>query len=165
MTFQDFINVSTNAWNRYLRKVFGWGIELVDGGSLLYPNVALFVETDKYYLMELFGSGREFKGLSVKKHKEPNIYKYLYQFSTEGTEPNFGSIANAASTGFVDLTLSGPKSVENFETRFHYLKYFKQLSTLKFINANRSLLGFGNDFKSAFISRCTLLNSLDNAYR
>jgi hypothetical protein len=119
----------------------------------------------KYYLMELFGSNEIFKGLKVKTHKEQNIYKYLYQFSAEGIEQEFGIFANARENGFIDLALGRPQSLENFESRFNFLKYDKQPTTIQFNNAKGSLLGFGDNFKNCFISRCTMLNSLDNAYR
>jgi hypothetical protein len=48
MTFQNFIDVTTKAWKKYLHDFYELDKELVDGGLLLYPNIALFVETDKY---------------------------------------------------------------------------------------------------------------------
>lgn len=166
MTFQNFIDITAKVWKKYLHDIYELDKELVNGGLLLYPNMALFVETDKYYLMELFGSNEVFNGLRVKRHKEQNIYKYLYQFPVKGIEPSFEIIANAAESGFYNLTLSGPQSLENFESRFNFIKYSnKQSATLQFNNANGSLLGFGDDFKNCFLSRCTMLNSLDNAYR
>ena len=78
--FQKFVKITTDVWDSYLRTITNLPLELVGGGSLLYPNIALFVQTNSHYILELFGSSEVYKGLSVKTHEEPNINKYLYQF-------------------------------------------------------------------------------------
>src|SRR6266849_977500 len=133
-TFQDFIDVTTKIWDRYLQTIYRFPLELMDGGSLLYPNIALFVETNRYYVLELFGSDEIFKGLTVKKHKEPNIYKYLYQFPIESVSNpafRFAGVEN----GLVNLMLSGAKTIEVFENRFGFIRNPKQLTTFRFVNA------------------------------
>ncbi len=73
ITFQQFIDVTTEIWDKYLRTIARLPLELVNGGSLLYPNIALFIQTNEHYILELFGSNEIFNGLTVKTHKEPNI--------------------------------------------------------------------------------------------
>ena len=84
--FQKFVKITTDVWDRYLRTIANLPLELVGGGSLLYPNIALFVRTNRHYILELFGSSEAYKSLSIKTHEEPNIHKYLYQFELEKEE-------------------------------------------------------------------------------
>src|SRR5205085_11488239 len=107
--------VTTDVWDRYLRTIANLPLELVEGGSLLYPNIALFVQTNSHYILELFGSSEVYKGLSVKTHEEPHINKYLYQFELEKEEnstPLFSASSNTANpvtnAGMTNFVLSGP---------------------------------------------------------
>ena len=47
-SFQNFIDVTAKVWKKYLRGIYELDKMLMDGGLLLYPNVALFIETGKY---------------------------------------------------------------------------------------------------------------------
>src|SRR5258708_40201293 len=97
MAFQKFIEITTEILDSYLRTIARLPLELVDGGSLLYPNIALFVRTNRHYILELFGSSEVYTGLSIKTHEEPNINKYLYQFELEEEEestPLFSASSN-----------------------------------------------------------------------
>ncbi len=166
MTFQQFIDVTTETWDTYLRTFARLPLELVDGGSLLYPNIALFVQTDEYFILELFGSNEVFTGLTVKTHREPNIYKYLYQFAVEEEfNPLFTSGPNLTDAGMIDLVIGGSDSIEKFESRFKFLQYYKQGSIIRGIDTTGPVFSFREGLQNFFLSRCILLNSLDNAYR
>jgi hypothetical protein len=168
MSFRQFTDVSNDVWDKYLRTIARLPLELADGGSLLYPNIALFVRTNRHYILELFGNSEVFNGLSVKTHEEPNIYKYLYQFEAEEefkplfftTEPNI-----ITDAGIIDFVLGGPEMIEKFEKRFEFIQHYKQGTILKGKDTIGPLFRFGEGLQEFFLSRCILLNSLDNAYR
>jgi Domain of unknown function (DUF4263) len=66
----------------------------------------------------------------------------------------------------IDLVLSGPAAIEKFEKRFEFVQPYKHGSSIiKGINASGSLIRFGEAIQEYFFSRCTLLNTLDDAYR
>ena len=138
VAFQQFIKFSIEIWDRYLRAIASLDLELVDGGSILYPNIALFVRTGRHYILELLGSCEVYHGLSVKTHTEPDIHKYLYQFEfkmKEEVNPIIKISSNLVNSGLVDLVLSGPATIEEFEKRFGFILPYKQgdlplLSTL-----------------------------------
>ena len=167
-SFQQFAKITTEMWEGYLRFIANLDYELVDGGSLLYPNIALFVQTDKHYILELLGSSEVYKGLSVKTHTEPNIHKYLYQFefgTNSEANPVIMLSSNAANSGMTDLILTGPEIIDKFEKRFEFIQPYKQGSILKGINASGSLVYFGEGLHEFYFSRCLLLNSSGNTYR
>ena len=167
-TFQQFIKITTEIWDSYLRAIASLDLELIEGGSLLYPNIALFVRTNRYYILELLGSSEVYHGLSVKTHTEPDIHKYLYQFefgTKEGTNPIFKASSNAVNSGMIDLVLSAPATIEKFEKRFEFIQPYKQGSILRGINTSGPIFHFGEGLHEIFFSRCVLLNSSGNAYR
>jgi len=66
MKFREFMRINLKAWNNYLGKIFRSirsGKTRLGTGALLYPNIALFTETDVHFILELFGAAREFDGL------------------------------------------------------------------------------------------------------
>lgn len=166
MTLRQFIDVTTETWDTYLQTIARASFELADGGSLLYPNIALFVQTNEYYILELFGSNEAFTGLTVKTHREPDIYKYLYQFPVkEEFKPVFATEDNITNAGMIGFVVSGSQTIEKFENRFQFLQYYKQGMTMRGRDMTGPLFRFGVGLQNFYLSRCTLLNSLDNAYR
>ena len=166
MTFQQFIDVTAETWDNYLRTIARLPFELVDRGSLLYPNIALFVQTQEHYILELFGSNEVFNGLTVKTHKEPNIYRYLYQFPPEEDfTPVFTNERNLTNAGMSDLVIGGSKTIEKFESRFQFLQSYKEGTIIRGIHTTGPFFSFREGLQNFFLSRCILLNSLDNAYR
>ncbi len=171
--FQKFVKATTDVWESYLRTIANLPLELDGGGSLLYPNIALFVRTNSHYILELFGSSEVYKALSVKTHEESNINKYLYQFELEKEEestPLFSASSNTTTpvtnAGMTNLVLSSPAAIEKFEKRFAFVQPYKQgYSIIKGINTSGSLIRFGEAIHEFTFSRCTLLNTLDDSYR
>lgn len=64
-----------------------------------------------------------------------------------------------------NLVIGGSKAIESFENRFKFLQYYKQGTIFRGIDTRGPLFRFGEGFQNFFLSRCILLNSLDNAYR
>ena len=79
MEFNEFITLNIEYWNKYFKnlytKIKKKEINLEEG-MLLYPNIMLFTETDKHFILELFGAQRDFKGLKSKTNKK-NISKTI----------------------------------------------------------------------------------------
>jgi hypothetical protein len=131
--FQKFIEITTDVWDSYLRTIANLPLELVGGGSLLYPNIALFIRANRHYILELLGSSEAYKGLSVKTHEEPNINKYLYQFELKKEDestPLFSTSSNTTTpvtnAGMTNLVLCGSTAIEKFEKRFEFVQPYKQ---------------------------------------
>ena len=102
MEFDEFVETNLQIWNEYLEQVFcltSEGIWKLGTGSLSYPNIALFVETDDHYIFELFGATKDFKGLEKKTHRFLSTLKYLSQFDSGQEGPTFK--LKGRDTGFI----------------------------------------------------------------
>ena len=103
MTFDEFRRTHFNLWNRYFKRVYddivGRKVELQEG-TLLFPNMVVYVETNDHYLAELFGASTKFTQLVPKLHRESSVTKYLSQFSETLVSPK--------------VTLSGRGSLKRF---------------------------------------------------
>lgn len=92
MDFDEFIEINLEEWNKFFEFIFCLFSERVwrlRTGILLYPNIALFVESDDHYILELFGATTKFNGLEKKIHRLPSTLGYLNQFGTIEGPPIF----------------------------------------------------------------------------
>lgn len=164
MEFKTFMKINLREWNRYLKKLH---LNIVQkkiqlrNGEILYPNIALFTETDDHYLLELIGATTSFDGLIVKEHKESSTLKYLYQFEAEQEGPTHSF--NARNNGMRHLALSRDADYETLKKRFHFSQMW--FSRLNINGGNGPILSFGHNFQSCFLNRCLLVNKYGDIYR
>ncbi|UOR10637.1 Shedu anti-phage system protein SduA domain-containing protein [Halobacillus amylolyticus] len=169
MKLKTFIELSNKFFTDYFKSIFKGvitkQITLQDEGNLLFPNIALYTETDDHFILELFGATKGFTNLNTKKHKEKSTQRYLYQFDTESHHKGNGVLNfNGDNIEIRDFLVSTPYDVKELDRRF---KFHNRWST-KFIkesSENGALISFGDDFGSAFIENCVLVNRFNEFYR
>jgi hypothetical protein len=170
MKFNEFVQGSVDFWDRYLRSlsdgIAGGDIRL-GKGMLLFPNIALFTETNDHYVLELFGAQTSFSGLQVKKHKESSTLMYLYQFSPEQEGPTlhlngrghgFNTIAISRDVSLPDILLPG-----TFKERFAFIDRWPSQVYLQ--GGKGAVLSFGRDFKNVLMNNSLVVNRLGEIYR
>jgi hypothetical protein len=92
MLFDKFVEETRSWWSTYLQAVSKAQREgrLDSGGKkVLYPNMLLVTNCSGYYVAELIGATMKFESLSVKRHKEKSIYRYMSQFDDSDPDPIF----------------------------------------------------------------------------
>lgn len=164
MNFGKFVKLNLKIWNQYFRKISSLINQrkmALKEGTLFFPNMALFTETDKHYILELLGATKDFCGLEVKTHKESSTLKYLYQFETKQTGPSFA--LGARDTGFSYLFLSRQADLDALRKRFAFSE--KWLSRLNSTSGSGPVFSFKESFKSCFIDNCLLVNRSREIYR
>lgn len=164
MEFDEFVEINLKEWNEYFESVFcliSEGIWKLGTGILLYPNIALFVETDDHYIFELFGATKNFNGLEKKIHRESSTLKYLYQFDSGQEGPTFEM--RGRCNGFSNLIISRDADYEALKKRFGFSERWK--TKLNFRGGRGATLSFSETFKSIFINRCLLVNRYNEIYR
>jgi len=131
------------------------------GGSVLYPNILLVTNCSGFYVAELVGAKSEFSGLTVKKHKEKSIYRYLSQFDDSEPEPLLH--LNASNLGYSGLCLSQNVDFNALISRFPLVELYR---TKWFrTDGKGSVFSFESNFGSCSIENCILVNTLDQLYR
>ncbi|SFP11509.1 Shedu anti-phage system protein SduA domain-containing protein [Pseudomonas borbori] len=164
MVFEKFVSEVKNIWHRYLKYISDMdakGNLDSKGGSVLYPNILLVTNCSGFYIAELVGAVREYQGLTLKRHKEKSIYRYLNQF--DDSEPDPCMHLDGAGAGFRFLCLAQEADFKAVSERFPSIELYG--SKLNRIGGKGSVFSFGENFESCSIENCVLVNRLDNLYR
>ena len=163
MEFDEFIQSSLDFWNGYLKPLsdgITGGVDRLRKGMLLFPNIALFTETDDHYILELFGAQPSFSDLKVKKHEESLTLMYLYQFDSEQESPMiFPTRANCFNT----LAISREVDYPALKERFAFIDRWP--SRIGLPGGKGAVFSFDQDFASCFINNSLIVNRLGEIYR
>ncbi|MDA2261318.1 DUF4263 domain-containing protein [Bacillus cereus group sp. Bc200] len=170
MLFNEFIKINEKIWHNYFREFFErlrLGEISLEEGTILFPNIALFTETKEHYIMELLGAKKDYIDLKTKKHKEISTEKYLYQFEFGHTNFKDSLVQfDGIGSGLKYLTLSRPVDLEVLKKRFKSTSQWSiGTSFIRTGMGNGSLFSFGENFKSAYMDNCVLVNRLEEIYR
>jgi hypothetical protein len=166
MNFKEFKFATKRILNHYFKSITDLkerGSLNSFGGTILFPNFALFIETCDHYAFELLGGQPYFDGLTSKDHKAYSISEHLYQFSTVAkAEPLF--LLNGKGTGLIQLKISSKIDEEMVQQRFPFLDT-DPCSHLIGTNLQGSAIAFGPNFSSCFLDNCLLINRCNDVYR
>jgi hypothetical protein len=162
MDLKKFTDITYKAWIVYFRHIRSMAKRgLVSGGITLFPNILILTETEQHFIAELVGAKPKFDDLEIKEHKEKSIERYLSQFDNKSSDGLFRLDSNAS--GFRNLCFSQDVDFEVVQQRFPVLKLFS--SRMKRTGGHGALFTFGENFESAYIENCSLVNRLLSAYR
>jgi hypothetical protein len=162
MDFSDFRGASLKLWNQYLSTVYVEALRRRLGyGMLMYPNIALFTETDNHFIMELFGADRSFSQLTERLHKNSSAEGYFYQFQPGQGGPDFSVDGQVELR---NLLFSREADYDAVRQRFHFVDLWP--TKLNFEVGKGGVLSFKASLKSRTISRtCLLVNRYEEIYR
>ncbi len=93
MLFKKFVTETKTLLEEYLQwasRMQAEGKLKPEGLDVLFPNILLASNCSGFFVVELIGATRGFKGLKVKQHKEKSIYRYLSQFDDTKTHALVG---------------------------------------------------------------------------
>lgn len=164
MIFEKFVSEVNDIWHSYFQYVSSEGSKgnlESHGGSVLYPNILLVTNCSGYYIAELIGAVREYRGLTLKRHKEKSIYRYLNQF--DDSEPDACFHIDGVGANFRFLCLAQHADFQAVAERFPSIELYK--TKLIKIDGKGSVFSFGEKFESFSIENCVLVNRLDHMYR
>jgi len=165
LRFRDFYNVNLQEWNKYFELLFGnisCGLIRLGTGKLLFPNLALFTETDDHFIFELFGAASDYTGLKPFRQKSSSTTRYLGQFDIQEEAPIF--VFSGRNCLISTLLLSREADLEAVKTRFGFVA--DQWGTrLNRKGGNGALFSFSSTFQSCFINNCLIVNKHDEIYR
>lgn len=164
MVFEKFVSEVKGVLHRYLSHISDMeakGALDSKGGQVLYPNILLVTNSSGFYIAELVGAVREYRGLTLKRHKEKSIYRYFNQF--DDSEPDPCMHLNGAGNGFRFLCLAQEADFEAVSKRFPSIELYG--SKLNRTGGRGSVFSFGEKFESCSIENCVLVNSLDQLHR
>ena len=165
MKFKDFVDSSAYLWNNYFSKLdndISKGAVVLGTGKLLYPNLALFTETNDHFLLELLGADSHFNGLKLFTQKYPSTSQYFTQFEGQQENPIFE--LGGRNSVIHTLMLSNDVDLLAVKERFGFIA--DQLTShLLRKGENGALFSFLEKFQSFHIDNCILINRLHNFYR
>ncbi|WP_082954482.1 Shedu anti-phage system protein SduA domain-containing protein [Acidihalobacter prosperus] len=164
MIFETFVTETKSIWVQYLAYVSTMqanGNLDSNGGSVLYPNILLVTNCSGFYVAELVGVTKIFNGLTVKRHKEKSIYRYLSQF--DDSEPDPLVHMDGSNHGFRFLCLAQKADFKALEKRFPTIELYG--SKLNRTGGKGSVFSFGENFESCLIENSILVNRLGHLYR
>jgi hypothetical protein len=164
MLFDKYISEIKSVFEDYFKDIFkmqlNGNIES-NGGSVLYPNILLVTNCSGFYIAELIGAVSKYNGLSVKKHKESSIFRYLSQF--DDSEPDSCVNFNGKRNSVRFMCLAQDADFEAVEKRFPSIELYS--SKISRTGGKGSVISFGPNFVSCSIENCVLVNQIDNLYR
>lgn len=164
MLFEKFIVSTKSWWHNYfetIQKAQRNGHLSTNGMIVLYPTMMIFTRFPDHYMIELVGASENYKGLTIKQHKEKSIHRYLNQFDDKNGTSVFH--LNGELNGFRFLTISTHTQIESLQQRFPQIDIYK--SALSSLHDADCALSFGDDFQSASIENSTIVNKRGNLYR
>lgn len=164
MLFDKFVSEMKKVWQHYLKYIYEMQVKgnlNSNGGSVLYPNILIVTNCSGFYIAELVGAVSNYQGLTIKKHKEKSIYRYLSQF--DDSEPDPCMHLDGANLGFRFLCLAQDADFKAVEERFPSIELYG--SKLNRTGGKGSVFSFGPNFESCSIENCVLVNSLDHLHR
>lgn len=164
MLFDKFVEETKAWWSAYLYAVLKAQREgnlEIRGSKVLYPNILLVTKCSGYYVAELAGATEIFKGLSVKRHEEKSIYRYLSQFDDSEPDPLFR--LDAACHGFRFLGLAHDADFVEVTNRFPHVELYG--SKINRVGGHGSTIAFGDNFVSCIIENSVLINRKESVFR
>lgn len=164
MVFETFVKEIRTIYSQYLTyisKMQANGYLDSNDGSVLFPNILLVTNCSGFYVAELIGATSKFNGLTVKRHKEKSIYRYLSQF--DDSEPDSLMNMDGSNHGFKNLCLGQEADCKELSNRFPSIELYE--TTLNRAGGKGSVFSFGSNFESCSIENCVLVNRLDHLYR
>jgi hypothetical protein len=164
MRFERFVEITQHTWHAYLKHIAHAGARgLLDsgGGSVLYPTHLICTNIGSYFVAELIGASRTYEGLLLKRHKEKSIDRYLNQFNTDAS---ISAITlDAAYQSIRNLLIAHSTDLDEIRKRFPFVD--RHESRLMRMDGSGAVIGFGEDFHSARIDNCLLVNTYVGAVR
>lgn len=164
MLFDKFVKETRSWWSTYFQAVSKAQREgNLDsrGKKIFFPNILLLTKCSGYYVAELIGATERFEPLSVKRHEEKSIYRYLSQFDDSTPDPLFH--LNAACHGMQFLCLAHDADYDGIKNRFPQIELYG--SKLNRVGGHGSTIAFGDNFVSCMIENCILINRKDSIFR
>jgi Domain of unknown function (DUF4263) len=169
MEFKDFRDISLSQLNSYFEIIQDSAARTFDKskGSVLFPNLALFIETDEHFVVELFGMNDSFLGLNEKTHKERSIVNYLAQDRLIGNgEAGRFTLEGGISGGISGIFIRREFDYEIFRQRFPFHRRLWD-ETAQFVlrGGDGYYFNFKSTFKHCYMNNCTLGNRFGNIHR
>lgn len=176
MLFEKFVEETKGFWSNYFAAVsqgLSAGALKVEsrepperGGGIvktkiLYPNILIVTNCSGYYVAELVGAVEKYAGLTVKRHREKSIYRYLSQF--DGGVPDAIFSLAGENHRFSDMCLAQTGEVESVSRRFPHLEFYK--TKLLRLGGRGSVFEFAEEFKSLVLENCLIVNSNESLKR
>ena len=163
MLFGQFTKDVHDFWTRYLKTICEHqkNGQIQSTGLLFYPNFLLAIDAGDFYFAELIGARRQFEGLTVRKHRDTSIYRFLSQF--DDSEPDPLISLGAAQNGFRWLCMGHDFEINDLKARFPYLETYG--AKLNRVGGHGSVFGFQDAFRSCFIENSALVNKSENLFR
>lgn len=164
MVFDKFVEETRAWWSAYLRAVSSaqrTGNLDTKGVKVLYPNILLVTKCSGYYVAELIGATENFHGLTVKRHEERSIYRYMSQFDDSQPDPLLR--LDGSCNGFRFLCLAHDADFNAIKSRFPHIELYE--SKLNRVGGHGSTIAFVDNFVSCMIENCVLVNRKENVFR
>lgn len=158
------MKVNIQEWNKYFALLHGnisCGIIGLDG-RVLFPNLALFTETDDHFILELLGATDDFTRLKPFLHKCSSTSRYLGQFDVQEKAPLFE--LGARNTEISTFLLSREVDLDAVKRRFGFIAD-QWGTTLDRKGGDGGLFSFTPTFQSCFINNCLVVNKHNEIYR
>lgn len=130
---------------------------------MLFPNIALFTETERHYLVELLGTSHGFVDFRVKDREQASTEDYISQFDINTGESKPALTLDSRCTQMRNVCISHDVDIEKLKKRFRHIDLFPSKLVRK--NSKGTLLKFGDSFESCAMNNCLLINNHDNLYR
>lgn len=166
MLFDKFIEETRSWWSAYFQAIMKAKREgNLDSGDnkVLYPNILLVTNCSGYYVAELIGATERFESLSVKRHEEKSIYRYLSQFDDSDPDPLF--LLEGARHGMRFLCLAHNADFVGIKNRFPQIELYEYGSVRTRFGGHGSTIAFGQNFVSCMIENCILINRKESITR
>ncbi|MBL4981690.1 hypothetical protein [Pseudomonas fluorescens] len=164
MKIEQFTELTLAYWRAYFtrlaRAVKNGEID-TGGKTILYPCILLVTSCNGIFVAELLGASVKYVGLSLKKSKEPSIYKLLSQFDDSSNAAIFR--CDAACNGFYGVCFARSVDVESVKKRFPNIALYP--SGIVIPEGEGSLIEFGKNFRSCSFERCVLINKKGDLFR
>ena len=166
MEFNEFRKEHNRIWDTHFKLVnddISRKRATLGEGSLLFPNLVLYTETEEHFIAELFGCTLRFDGLTERIHKETSTSRYLYQFVDNSENPMFK--IDSKYNGFMELLLSRDIDVEKVKRRFGFDPCEMYPVRLNTKSEGGTLLSFGPNLQTCFLNNCLIINNYEQFYR
>ncbi|MGN7309925.1 hypothetical protein ACTHQ4_02395 [Alkalicoccobacillus gibsonii] len=166
MLLRDFKKIVYERLNAYYEKSNrNLNLSYHNPGTLLYPNVLLYVETKDHFLFELLGFKEKYEGLSKKYHPMNSTEEYLYQFKSDNDIKGKALLTLAGENHrFSSLKISRKSHELNLENRFGFTSRLGSQLVMK-DETEGPLLELRSDFKSCYFNNVLIINNKDEAFR
>ncbi|NWC06594.1 hypothetical protein [Pseudomonas sp. G1002] len=164
MKIEQFTELTLAYWRAYFTRLAraDKNREIETGGkNILYPSILLVTSCDGFFVAELLGASIDYVGLTLKKSKEPSVYKLLSQFDDSSNAALF--CCDSECNGFQGICLARTVDIESVKNRFPNIDLYP--STIRTPEGEGSFLEFGKNFRSCSLERCLLINKKGDLFR